>query len=74
MSDNLELIDTLLTCQTRAIRWQIALAALLIIIGLAIFGIGTILDPLGTGFSKNLVSLIGACASTLARSLTRQSL
>jgi hypothetical protein len=67
MSDNLELIDTLLTCQTRAIRWQLALAAVLILAGLLLFTVGTVGRQLEPGLSKSaLLSFVGACSSTLS--------
>jgi hypothetical protein len=67
MGNNLELIDTLLACQVRAIRWQLALAAVLIAIGLLLFTVGTVGQQIDDGFSKSaLLSLVGACSSTLS--------
>jgi len=64
---NVELIDTLIACQVRAIRWQLALAGLLILVGLVIFAIGSLAKQIDTGFSGSaLLSLVGACASTLS--------
>jgi hypothetical protein len=66
MGGNVELIDTLIACQVRAIRWQLALAALLIVVGLLLFALGALGEQLETVVSKSAVSFVGACASTLS--------
>jgi hypothetical protein len=63
---NVELIDTLIACQVRAIRWQLALATLLIVVGLLLFALGALGEQLDTAVAKSAVSFVGACASTLS--------
>lgn len=64
MSDNSELIDTLLTCQSRAIRWQVALALGLFLVGLLLFTIGVVAKQFDDSPSKIALSFLGFCSST----------
>jgi hypothetical protein len=67
MGGNVELIDTLIASQVRAIRWQLALAATLFVVGLCIFAAGTVAQQFNSTFSKSwMVSLFGVFASTLS--------
>lgn len=66
--DNNELIDTFLECQARAIRWQLRLAILFIVVGAGLIGIGSLLSQQieGSFMRSALLSLAGVFSSTLS--------
>lgn len=67
MSGNLELIDTLIASQLRASRWQLALAALLLVLGLLTVGAGTLAQQFNSTQAKSMwLSMLGVCASALS--------
>jgi hypothetical protein len=67
-ADNNELIDTFLECQARAIRWQLRLAILFLIVGGGLIGIGTLLSQQieGSFLKSALLSVAGVFSSTLS--------
>lgn len=65
--DSSDLLDVFLLSQTRAIRWQLALALLFVLLGVAMILIGGVpQQPIDSGFPNSaLLSLGGVFASTL---------